>query len=45
MVGLFWGGLDICVTVTALGVLHALARPQCLGENLAGLEGSQVPQG
>lgn len=45
VVGLFWGGLDICITVAALVVLHAMAHPQCLGEKLEGLESSQVPQG
>lgn len=36
MVGLFWGGLDICTTVTALAVLHAWHLPTAWGNSLEG---------
>lgn len=40
MVGLFWGGLDICTFVTALAVLHTWHLPTGWGHSL---EGGPVP--
>lgn len=36
MVGLFWGGLDICTFVTALAVLHTWHLPTGWGHSLEG---------
>lgn len=36
MVGLFWGGLDICMAVTALAVLHAWHLPTAWGNSSEG---------
>lgn len=40
MVGLFWRGLDICTTVTALAASHTLPLPTTWGQSL---EGGPVP--